>query len=182
MSICRPIDPRLPPILRRPTSKSPEQSPSPSGEGVAAEFFTVQVAHGCPITALEWSMNGMRLFSGDEVGQVCVTEIDFASHTTLSRPICREPGHIVQLSYAKPRLAVSSTERTALVDSNEQSPEPQVRILKYIVLSTFPMKAILPRKSVRNLGNAPDSTALHLKIELFAPRPSSPYDRETRCA
>ena len=142
MSIYRPVDPRLPPILRRQTSKSPEHSsPSPAGGGgvggdsVAAELFTVQVAHGSPVTALEWSMNGMRLFSGDAVGQVCVTEIDFASHTTLSRPICRENGHIVQLSYAKPRLAVSSTERTVLVDSNEQNPQPEVRILKNMTLN-----------------------------------------------
>ena len=35
---------------------------------MAAEFFTVQMTHGSPVTALEWSMNGMRLFSGDEVG------------------------------------------------------------------------------------------------------------------
>ena len=106
-------------------SSEPSQSPS-GGNGVSAEFFSVQVAHGRPVTALEWSMNGMRLFSGDEVGQVCVTEIDFASQTTLSRPVCREAGSIVQLSYSKPHLAVSSTERAVLVDSNEQNPDPQV--------------------------------------------------------
>ena len=64
------------------------------------------------------------------MGQVCVTEIDFASHTTFSRPLCLEPGQIVQLSYAKPRLAVSSTDRTVLVHTNEQSPEPEVRAPK----------------------------------------------------
>ena len=69
MSVYRPVDPRLPPILRQ-TSKSPEPSPSAAtggGVSVAAEFFTVQMTHGSPVTALEWSMNGMRLFSGDEV-------------------------------------------------------------------------------------------------------------------
>ena len=67
---------------------------------------------------------------------MCVTEIDFASHTTLSRPLCRELGHIVQLSYTKPRLAVSSTERTVIVDTYEQSPEPEVLILIFIQRSS----------------------------------------------
>ena len=125
---------------------------------MAAEFFTVQVAHGSPVTALEWSMNGMRLFSGDAVGQVCVTEIDFASHTTLSRPICREPGHIVQLSYAKPRLAVSSTERTVLVDSNEQNPEPEVRIVMNMTRKNWTTRgqwAMALKKGTKAKGTKP---------------------------
>ena len=35
-----------------------------------AEMFTITGAHRKAITALEWSLNGMRLFSGDEEGQV----------------------------------------------------------------------------------------------------------------
>ena len=39
--------------------------------------FDVQDVHEHFITCLEWSTNGMKLFSGDKKGQVVVTEIDF---------------------------------------------------------------------------------------------------------
>lgn len=41
------------------------------------ERYTVTEMHGGSITALEWSKNGMKLFSGDKNGTVVLTEIDF---------------------------------------------------------------------------------------------------------
>lgn len=41
------------------------------------ERYTVTDLHKTPITALEWSKNGMKLFSGDKIGCVVLTEIDF---------------------------------------------------------------------------------------------------------
>lgn len=39
--------------------------------------YTLADLHKSEITALEWSKNGMRLFSGDKNGVVVMTEIDF---------------------------------------------------------------------------------------------------------
>lgn len=41
------------------------------------ERYTVSDLHKSAITALEWSKNGMKLFSGDKTGAVVLTEIDF---------------------------------------------------------------------------------------------------------
>lgn len=43
----------------------------------AVERFTIDGLHNCRITAIEWSQNGMKLFSGDKNGVVVLTEIDF---------------------------------------------------------------------------------------------------------
>ncbi len=41
------------------------------GVGIAgAEMFTISGTHQATVTALEWSRNGMRLFSGDVQGKV----------------------------------------------------------------------------------------------------------------
>lgn len=41
------------------------------------EKFLVNDLHKGIVTTLEWSKNGMRLFSGDKNGLVVLTEIDF---------------------------------------------------------------------------------------------------------
>lgn len=41
------------------------------------ERYSVSEMHHIQITALEWSKNGMKLFSGDKNGLVVLTEIDF---------------------------------------------------------------------------------------------------------
>lgn len=41
------------------------------------ERYTVTDLHKISISALEWSKNGMKLFSGDKNGVVVLTEIDF---------------------------------------------------------------------------------------------------------
>lgn len=41
------------------------------------ERYTVSELHQSAISALEWSKNGMKLFSGDKNGVVVLTEIDF---------------------------------------------------------------------------------------------------------
>lgn len=41
------------------------------------ERYTVSELHSAPISALEWSKNGMKLFSGDKDGRIVLTEIDF---------------------------------------------------------------------------------------------------------
>lgn len=41
------------------------------------ERYTVSELHSSSISALKWSKNGMKLFSGDKHGHVVLTEIDF---------------------------------------------------------------------------------------------------------
>jgi hypothetical protein len=41
------------------------------------ERYSISGLHSSPVTAIEWSMNGMKLFSGDKNGLVVLTEIDF---------------------------------------------------------------------------------------------------------
>lgn len=39
--------------------------------------YTIGDLHKSRVTAIEWSKNGMRLFSGDKNGVIIMTEIDF---------------------------------------------------------------------------------------------------------
>lgn len=41
------------------------------------ERYTVGGIHSAPVTALEWSKNSQKLFSGDATGLVVLTEMDF---------------------------------------------------------------------------------------------------------
>ena len=41
------------------------------------ERYTISGLHKAPVSAVEWSLNGMKLFSGDRLGLVVHTEIDF---------------------------------------------------------------------------------------------------------
>lgn len=46
-------------------------------KGKQPEIYTISDLHKSPISAIEWSKNGMKLFSGDQMGCVVLTEIDF---------------------------------------------------------------------------------------------------------
>lgn len=41
------------------------------------ERYSINGLHKNAVTAVEWSKNGMKLFSGDQDGLVVLTEIDF---------------------------------------------------------------------------------------------------------
>lgn len=41
------------------------------------ERFNVSGLHKVSVTTVEWSKNGMKLYSGDENGLVVLTEMDF---------------------------------------------------------------------------------------------------------
>lgn len=43
-----------------------------------SERYTVTEIHSSPISSLEWTTNGMKLFSGDKNGLVVLTELDFS--------------------------------------------------------------------------------------------------------
>lgn len=87
--------------------------------------------HKNPITALEWSKNGMKLFSGDKTGSIILTELDFylvsfyfcvrlyvtdqlLQHVCKSVEILNESYEVVQLSYKQQYLLISTTFRSII--------------------------------------------------------------------
>ncbi|XP_053614255.1 WD repeat-containing protein CG11141 [Plodia interpunctella] len=83
------------------------------------ERYTIGDLHKSKITAIEWSKNGMRLFSGDKNGVIIMTEIDFYMHLCKSVEIVNEEHEIVQMSYYQNTLLVSSLYRTIVCEQRD---------------------------------------------------------------
>ncbi|XP_013137015.1 PREDICTED: WD repeat-containing protein CG11141 [Papilio polytes] len=83
------------------------------------ERYTIGDLHKSKITSIEWSKNGMRLFSGDKSGIIIMTEIDFYMHLCKSMEIVNEEYEIVQMSYHQNSLLVSSLYRTILCERRD---------------------------------------------------------------
>ncbi|CAH0401470.1 unnamed protein product [Chilo suppressalis] len=83
------------------------------------ERYTIGDLHKSTITAIEWSKNGMRLFSGDKNGVIIMTEIDFYMHLCKSMEIVNEEHEIVQLSYHQNTLLVSSVYRSIVCERRD---------------------------------------------------------------
>ncbi|KAJ0173923.1 hypothetical protein K1T71_010069 [Dendrolimus kikuchii] len=83
------------------------------------ERYTIGDLHKSKITAIEWSKNGMRLFSGDKNGVIIMTEIDFYMHLCKSMEIVNEGHQIVQMSYYQNTLLVSSVYRSIVCEKRE---------------------------------------------------------------
>ncbi|XP_078047877.1 uncharacterized protein LOC144475652 isoform X2 [Augochlora pura] len=90
------------------------------------ERCSISGLHNSAITTVEWSKNGMKLFSGDQDGLVVLTEIDFYMHLTKSSDLLNEKYPVVQLCYKEGLLLVSTTLRTILVDRNKNGKIKQV--------------------------------------------------------
>ncbi|KAJ2948237.1 hypothetical protein O0L34_g7465 [Tuta absoluta] len=83
------------------------------------ERYTIGELHKSKITAIEWSKNGMRLFSGDKNGVIIMTEIDFYMHLCKSMEIVNEEHEIVQMSYYQNTLLVSSLYRSIVCERRD---------------------------------------------------------------
>lgn len=75
------------------------------------ERYTIRDVYRGAITCVEWSKNGMKLFSGDARGVVVLTEIDFSSHICKSTECLNETYGIVQINFCSPWLVVSTQFR-----------------------------------------------------------------------
>ncbi|XP_063980841.1 WD repeat-containing protein CG11141 [Diachasmimorpha longicaudata] len=84
------------------------------------ERYNIGGIHKSPVSSVEWSKNGMKLFSGDQDGLVVLTEIDFYMHLSKSSELLNEKYAVVQLSYQQGLLLVSTLFRTILVNSNQE--------------------------------------------------------------
>ncbi|BES88700.1 Hypothetical protein NTJ_01507 [Nesidiocoris tenuis] len=67
------------------------------------ERYTIDEVHNAQITALTWSTNGQKLFSGDASGVVVFTEVDHRMRITRACEVVNEKFKIVQLSYCQQR-------------------------------------------------------------------------------
>ncbi|XP_061106567.1 tectonin beta-propeller repeat-containing protein 2 isoform X2 [Conger conger] len=111
-------------------------SPLP-GRNKQLRRFDVIGLHKSTITALSWSPNGMKLFSGDDRGRVVFSAVDLDQGVCSPVLLLEEPYPIVQLEYSQKVLLVSSQQRCIMYYTQEQS------------LQQLGSK---PRKSIGRLG------------------------------
>uniref|UniRef100_A0A671RH86 Tectonin beta-propeller repeat-containing protein 2-like n=1 Tax=Sinocyclocheilus anshuiensis TaxID=1608454 RepID=A0A671RH86_9TELE len=95
-------------------------SPLP-GRNKQLRRFDVVGLHKSTITALAWSANGMKLFSGDDKGRVVYSSVDLDQGLCNPVVFFEEPSAIVQLEYSQKVLLVSSHQRSMLFYTQEQS-------------------------------------------------------------
>ncbi|XP_059376471.1 tectonin beta-propeller repeat-containing protein 2 [Carassius carassius] len=95
-------------------------SPLP-GRNKQLRRFDVVGLHKSTITALAWSANGMKLFSGDDKGRVVYSAVDLDQGVCNPVILFEEPSAIVQLEYSQKVLLVSSHQRSTLFYTQEQS-------------------------------------------------------------
>ncbi|CAL8111418.1 unnamed protein product [Orchesella dallaii] len=86
-----------------------------------SQRFLIQELHKGAVTALEWSRNGMKLFSGDQTGHVVVTDIDYDLVQIRSSVLLCENYEIVQLSYTRRNLLICSTFRSIIYSLESKS-------------------------------------------------------------
>ncbi|XP_026509960.1 tectonin beta-propeller repeat-containing protein 2 [Terrapene carolina triunguis] len=83
--------------------------------------FDVAGIHKSSITALAWSPNGMKLFSGDDKGKIVYSALDLDQGICNSSLVLEEPSSVVQLDYSQKVLLVSTLQRTLLFYTEEKS-------------------------------------------------------------
>ncbi|KAF5920093.1 hypothetical protein HPG69_009836, partial [Diceros bicornis minor] len=95
-------------------------SPLP-GRNKQLRRFDVTGIHKNSITALAWSPNGMKLFSGDDKGKIVYSSLDLDQGVCNSHLVLEEPSSIVQLDYSQKVLLVSTLQRSLLFYTEENS-------------------------------------------------------------
>uniref|UniRef100_A0A914X317 Uncharacterized protein n=1 Tax=Plectus sambesii TaxID=2011161 RepID=A0A914X317_9BILA len=96
-------------VLRLPSS-------APGANRKMQQHCLGDVHKGREVSCFDWSPDGSKLFSADSSGTVIMTMIDFENEVFHSTFVCAESSPIVQISYGLSRLAVSSEERSFVVD------------------------------------------------------------------
>ncbi|XP_007951307.1 tectonin beta-propeller repeat-containing protein 2 [Orycteropus afer afer] len=83
--------------------------------------FDVSGIHKNSITALAWSPNGMKLFSGDDRGRIVYSSLDLDQGVCNSQLVLEEPSSIVQLDYSQKVLLISTLQRSLLFYTEEKA-------------------------------------------------------------
>ncbi|XP_071510705.1 tectonin beta-propeller repeat-containing protein 2-like isoform X1 [Diadema antillarum] len=97
------------------------------GHAVQAKKFVLDHFHqNNRVTCLEWSNNGMKLFSGDTEGKVIQTDIDFYENQCKASLVVMEEEGVVQLSYAHKKILISTVGRTIICTPEDDNKIQQV--------------------------------------------------------
>ncbi|XP_078316066.1 tectonin beta-propeller repeat-containing protein 2-like isoform X2 [Crassostrea virginica] len=99
------------------------QLPSPlPGQNKKLQEFVVQGLHKAQVTCSKWSLNGMKLYTGDDKGLVVCTEFDAFQGQCKSVVVLSEAGSsIVQLDHGHKSLLVSTKQRTIIYRTDEST-------------------------------------------------------------
>ncbi|XP_053687836.1 WD repeat-containing protein CG11141 [Sabethes cyaneus] len=108
-------------IFQIPKEAPPDVSAELLLKNKPIERYTLCEIHRAAITDFAWSKNGMKLFSGDALGMVAFTEINYQSRTWESREIVNEKYEVVQLSLRKAYLLLSTTYRTVICTQEDKN-------------------------------------------------------------
>lgn len=92
-----------------------------TSKSIPIERYTIKDAYRGAITCVEWSKNGMKLFSGDNHGIVVMTELDFGQHISKSIEVINEKFGIVQLHFCNPWLLISTLYRAVVCKRDEMN-------------------------------------------------------------
>ncbi|KAK6478805.1 tectonin beta-propeller repeat-containing protein 2-like isoform X1 [Huso huso] len=76
--------------------------------------FDVVGLHKSTVTALAWSANGMKLFSGDDKGKIVYSSLDLDQGVCNPSVLLEEQAAVVQLDYSHKVLLVSTFQRCLL--------------------------------------------------------------------
>nr|XP_006632369.1 PREDICTED: tectonin beta-propeller repeat-containing protein 2 [Lepisosteus oculatus]XP_015205760.1 PREDICTED: tectonin beta-propeller repeat-containing protein 2 [Lepisosteus oculatus] len=95
-------------------------SPLP-GRNKQLRRFDVVGLHKSTVTALAWSANGMKLFSGDDKGKVVYSAIDLDQGVCNPSVLLEEQSAIVQLEYSQKVLLVSTHQHSLLFYTEEKA-------------------------------------------------------------
>ena len=113
------------------------QIPKPVQPGVGAAFpgtaqniqhFSIRGIHARSITALSWSLNGQKLFSGDKSGIVVCSSIDFFQNSATSRRVVAENQEIISLDYKQKYLLISTIATSLLLNLEDSNADVQCKI------------------------------------------------------
>ncbi|KAM9356290.1 tectonin beta-propeller repeat-containing protein 2 isoform 2-T4 [Pholidichthys leucotaenia] len=94
-------------------------SPLP-GRNKQLRRFDVVGLHKGSVTALAWSTNGMKLFSGDDKGRVVFSALDLDQGVCKPVLLLEEPSGVVQMEYSHQVLLVSTQQRSLLYCTQTQ--------------------------------------------------------------
>ncbi|CAL9686716.1 unnamed protein product [Knipowitschia caucasica] len=143
-------------------------SPLP-GRNKQLRRFDVQGLHRGPVTALAWSTNGMKLFSGDDNGRVVFTTLDLDQGECRSVLILEESSAVVQIQYRHQVLLVSTLHRTLLHHQGPDQVQNQVQTSQNQATKTVGTQ---PRKSSGRFGACfLPSLCKQSDLQIFAARP-----------
>ncbi|KAF7651682.1 hypothetical protein LDENG_00107190, partial [Lucifuga dentata] len=94
-------------------------SPLP-GRNKQLRRFDVVGLHKGTVTALAWSTNGMKLFSGDDKGRVVFSALDLDQGVCKPVLLLEESSGVVQLEYSQQVLLASTQQRSLLFCTQKQ--------------------------------------------------------------